>query len=679
MIRNEIRKLFTNPYMWGVLLFCVVMNCVVMIYGNAEDFKPEQYKDLWQQFLLEDANISDEITNAKDKVKEYKQSGMEEKEKLYDRFAKELESTNSYKGYRQEILDNAKNASLFTFFSENSYAKKNIEKTASHFKKMRMIETIAEPSLGIEKIFTYKTGIIVLFLILFLGYLLFIKESEAGVAGLLYVTRFGKKRLFLTKVTAHIVGTAVATIAIYGCNYLILQNQYGIGSWNRSIQSVFAYRSCGMELSVGEFLFFGINTLMVIMLVLTVFIDFICVCGKNTLPSIMLFFTCVLLCIIVYVEIPMNSTLNCIKYLDPIFLLNVGEILGKYVNINIFGNPVSYLVVVVVIYSLVLLFSLLIGMFEFSRLKEGCRKKKILRRFFRNKDKRIVLGYDSLFRYEMYKVIKGGKIIIVFALFLIISIFYSYQSHLVFEDEDEYYYYTYMKKLDGEKTTQKNDYIKKEKEKFQVLKQKQEKMIEEEKTEDLMVISEELRPIHGFEKLLEREEYLNKNNINAYVYEGGYERLMNFSKNKDNNVLMIIGMLLLTFSLCSVFTQDHEIGQKMLLQATLHGRKRIVYNKIFVSMTIVLFSFLIIWGPQFLVYYRLYGLNGIGESIKCIGVGENIGGPIWLWMLLGYGVRLGIMIAYSGFFLYISNKLKRMFISIISMSLIIAILFFVFI
>lgn len=48
----------------------------------------------------------------------------------------------------------------------------------------------------------------------------------------------------------------------------------------------------------------------------------------------------------VYVQIPMNSNLNWLKYIDPAYCLNAGDITGKYVNINILGEPVSYPVVV---------------------------------------------------------------------------------------------------------------------------------------------------------------------------------------------------------------------------------------------------------------------------------------------------------------------------------------------
>ena len=63
-------------------------------------------------------------------------------------------------------------------------------------------------------------------------------------------------------------------------------------------------------------------------------------------------------------------------------------------------------------------------------------------------EKRFLKGHDSLFRYELYKVRKGGRVGMILFLFLIVSCFLSYQSHLIFDDEDEYYYYTYMKQLE---------------------------------------------------------------------------------------------------------------------------------------------------------------------------------------------------------------------------------------
>ena len=190
-----------------------------------------------------------------------------------------------------------------------------------------------------------------------------------------------------------------------------------------------------------------------------------------------------------------------------------------------------------------------------------------------------------------------------------------------------------------------------------------------------MILSEDLRPVHGFEKVVERNNYINKHNLPAYVYEGGYVKLMDLSK--ENGILMTLGLLLLTFSLCSVFTQDYETGQKMLLQATLLGRKKMAHKKILVSVFITIISFGIIYLPQFITFYRLYGLVGITEPVGCMGIQSGMEMPIWLWLVFGYVIRLIIMLAYSGFFLFISNKIKSAFVTLTVMSIVIIIVFFV--
>ena len=44
MIRNEISKIVKSPYMWGVLLFCILINCGILCFENTEDFSSSQYK-----------------------------------------------------------------------------------------------------------------------------------------------------------------------------------------------------------------------------------------------------------------------------------------------------------------------------------------------------------------------------------------------------------------------------------------------------------------------------------------------------------------------------------------------------------------------------------------------------------------------------------------------------------
>ena len=44
--------------------------------------------------------------------------------------------------------------------------------------------------------------------------------------------------------------------------------------------------------------------------------------------------------------------------------------------------------------------------------------------------------------------------------------------------------------------------------------------------EAVVQIGESQRPYQGFERAVQREEYLKENKYDAFVYEGGYLRLM---------------------------------------------------------------------------------------------------------------------------------------------------------
>lgn len=65
--------------------------------------------------------------------------------------------------------------------------------------------------------------------------------------------------------------------------------------------------------------------------------------------------------------------------------LNAGDIIGKYVNINILGEPVSYPVVVMAVYFLLLLISMICGMIGFSKMKEESRKSGLFNFVFNEK------------------------------------------------------------------------------------------------------------------------------------------------------------------------------------------------------------------------------------------------------------------------------------------------------
>ena len=672
MVRNEGVKLLKNPYAWGILLVCVILNLVFFLYVDQEVYSGKEYRELWQAYLSGGNSSQEEIQRAREEKEQCSENGMEAKKELYTRYLYELNSAATYGEYREGILANARKMVLFSSFSDGSFARKNVDKTAGHFAQMEPVEITEAPSLGVEKFFSPVTAALELIFLFWAGYLLFIQENENGIRSLLYVTRYGKTRLFLAETGVHILCVAAATLVMYSSNFLILNAQYGLGDLNRSIQSVPEYRSCGNVLSVGGFLLLGTAVIMYLLASLTVVIGFLCVWGKRTIFSVLLFFGCVAVSVLCYIQIPINSALGWLKYVNPVFCLDMGEVLGKYVNLNLFGNPVSYLPAVISIYAAAACVCFLLSWRGYCRIEsEG--KRRILFCWRKRGRDHAADSHMNLFRYEMFKVRKGGHVGIVFVFFLVLSVFFSYQDRLIFEDEDEYYYYTYMRELAGERTDEKSAYLREEQNRFSELKKEQEKWLKEGEVEAVVQIGESLRPYRGFERVVQREEYLKENKYEAFVYEGGYLRLMD-PRDRGNRMLLLFGMVVLTFSLCSVFALDKERGQEMFLTLTRRGKTPRTRRKLLCAAVLCFLSFLVVYVPQFYVFLRLYGLDGAGELFGCLQpegwfgwFGSGL--PIWCWLVCQYVFRLLFMGVFGGIVLFFSARLKNVFLTVISMSL----------
>lgn len=681
MVRNEGYKLLKNPYAWGILFVCVILNIIFFLYGNRELYSGSEYRELWQAYLSGGNSSQEEIRRAEEEQKQSSDNGMEAKEELYTRYVYELTSAAAYGEYREGILENAKRMAFFSTFSEGSFARKNVDKTARHFAQMEPVEIMEAPSLGVEKFFSPVTAALQLVFLMFAGYLLFIQENENGIRSLLYVTRHGRTRLFAAKTGAHLLCMVVITLIMYGSNFLLLNHQYGFGDLRRSIQSVPEYCSCGITVSVGGFLLLGEGVLLYLFASLTALLGCLCIWGKKTIFSVLLLSACAAVSVVLYIQVPLNSALGWLKYVNPVFCLDVGEIVGKYVNLNLFGSPVSYLPAVLFIYAVLMGVCIALSRKGYCQMASGGKGlflswRKMISFYRKKKGAGFVAGsHMNLFRYEMFKIRKGGHISTVFVFFFVLSVLFSYQDRLIFGDEDEYYYYSYMTELAGKRTEEKSVWLQEERKHFEELKEEQEKWLSAGQTDAVIRLGESVRPYPGLQRALQREEYLKQNGYDAFVYEGGYQKLVDLN-DKDNRMLLLFGMLLLTFALCNVFALDWEKGQEMLLQTTRYGKAKRTRKKLFCAAFLCILSFLAVYGPRFYMFLRLYGFDGAGEPTGCLQpegwFGQFVSGmPVWFWLVCQFLFRFLLMGLSGGVVLFFSARLKNVFMTVTCMSLLI--------
>lgn len=665
MLKYELKKVLGRPVVWGIMLGIMVINVLFFCLLQPEKFSRKEYKSLWSQYEQSGKTVEKEIQMLEESKRKLGESEAK-KSSLYEQLLLELNSIAGYGTYRQQIQRNVQKMSLLSSFNKSgSFALKNIEKTGEHFAKMPMVSVKAAPSVGVEKFFSLHTACLAVILLLYFGYLLFVQESENGIATLLKTTYHGKIRLCISKFVAHFLSMLVIVVLLYGSNYFVLQYLYGLGNLSRSIQSVLAYVSCGTVMSVGGFLLSGVVLLVFLLLALLIILDAICVISEHAILSFLSTIVLTVLLLVIHCFIPLNSYLGWLKYLSPTICLNVGEVIGKYVNLNLFGVPVTYCYVTIILYGIISLLGFFLMVVFFCKIrKKSCKSNWT----WPKRRKRRKKYSFSLFYFEFFKIRKTGHTFLVVVFFLAMSVLVSYRGELLFEDEDEFYYYTYMKELAGNVSEAKKEYLKDEDKRFQNIRRNQQKMMLSGKNDEFALneISKALHPYVGFCRAKEKRDFLEKYKLSTYVYESGYKQLFSMKDNKENLLLLLMGMLLLAFLLSPVFAADKEQNMEELLSLTKNGHSKRTKSKFLCAGLLCVGTFFVLYAPQFVTFCRLYGLAGIGAPVQCIGKWLRVGirVPIWIWMLIMYYIRLLVLGGISGVILLVSNRTKSIFVTI---------------
>lgn len=661
MIWNELKKVVRRPVVCGIFLLTIIMNMVMLAAVSRESFSPQSYRTLWDNFGQTEGCLQDALQDKwEDEQEQNFLTGQAERE-LYNRYEKEQEHLTSYEEYRQNILQDAEKMQNFPVFAKNMFARENIRKTAEHFRRMPQVEVKPDPSLGVEKFFSRITAVFSLIFMFLVGYFLFIREKENELMVLLSITKRGKRPLCFSKLAAHMIAVAFHAMFLYAGNYFVLGYQYGFGDLGRSIQSVLAYRSCGFTFSVGSFLVAGVVLAVLILMALALLLDLFCICCGSLIYSAIGILLAAGLSVLAYAGLALNSSAGWLKYISPAFCLDVGEILGKYVNIEFMGNAVYYPYAIASVYGMLAVASFCLSCFLYGRTRDY---ERINFKYGKAKKRQKKIRM-SVFLFEWKKICKNSHAGFLFLLFLILSISISYKERLIFDDEDEYYYYSYMKQVSGERTEEKTQFLEQTKQDFTNLKKKKDELLqmggqEEQNMEMLEELNRKLRPYNGFMKLVKRESYLEQNRLSAYVYDTGFKNLVSFRDNKENRLLIWLSMLMLILLLSSVFAADREQGFETLLNLTAQKAK-MKRSKIVISMLLAFLAFAVLHCPQFVAFLRLYGTSGFTESIACIKMTSVFGSrvPVWFWLAWHYLKILVWMLLVGCGILVLSARLKR--------------------
>lgn len=523
----------------------------------------------------------------------------------------ELDTVANYSQFLEDVQTKANQLSNISIFNngKSGYDRANIEKTAAVYAGMHNVKIEYSPQKGLYTALDYQfTDLILLAAMLLLASLLVRQERDSGMLSLVRSMPGGRFKTALAKLMALAVSLLVVLVLMYGVNLIYCGLTFGLGSLNRSIQSVPALMRCTMQITVGEYLgrfllakWAGtfVMGLWVMLAALWARCAFSGWCGALALPAAQW---------LIRELIPATSHFNVIKYANLVSLLRTNELLGNYRNLYWFDTPISLPFVEwlsAVLYGMALALGFcwlfcrgqLLAAPAFAGLRRKAAKTKA----------------TTVFRQETRKLFAlcgAGVILLVFVGYQTWQTVNT-QSYL---DAEEIYYTYYMKKLEGPYTEKTYQTLLELNEEFEPIRQLNRDLqagkISEEMYQAQMGAYYGLQEKMGvFQQILYNNVAYIKENPKAHlVYESGWEKLFGLQGDGDLRDTLLAGIVSCV-CFTGLFAFEHKGGMKRVVMATPLGRRHTVRRKLAAGSIGAVLITCITCLPRFIVVVRDYWLS----------------------------------------------------------------------
>ncbi len=604
LFRYELKKLQCQHIFWIIVVLCISFNGVLLAFqANRESIAPKMEKEEIEDFEL----VSD------------------------------------YQDYLDQIQKDAKKMAQVSIFRDKAaFSTRNIEKTARDFGHLYHIQPQPGYSKGIKTAVSQEgTDYIMVLLLIALCISLWAEEKQSGLLKLIAPTEKGRHHTLAAKLAVMAFFAVLLVVTLYGQNFVFAGLRYGFGELLRPIQSIGAYWTCALGISLRSFflLFFGIK--LIYCLMLGTLFSAICIWTTTMLQTILADILLLGVNAALFFGVKENSLVMAFKYLNLYYPLHTDRFLTVYKNVNLFGYPVNVLNISIGLLLVLVVFFLWLSarmLFGVSYLRENgfVRKKRSFR---------IRQHAGGLLHFEYLKLVRKNGVIWILVFFSLIQICRTY-SYQFFQQTDEIYVKKYMDYLSGPVTESVKSYVEEENARYAELYEKL------DATEDLREqsrIRQELLPAEAwlrvnkeYERILASERTGNAEL--CIVYPEGYCQIMGENDKRD---LTKAAVLCVLFCIClaGIFSQDAGCGMDHLIFSTPGGRKDSVRAKNRISFLTAFFLFILVYGADFLMIQLKIGMQQWQAPIQSLGIFDDYpsGLRLWQYIALLYFVRFAGM------------------------------------
>ena len=492
--------------------------------------------------------------------------------RLFAQLQNEYNTVAGYGDFLQSVQTKANQLSGISIFQNDrtGYDLKNIELTAQVYAGLTETPIDYFPQKGLYTAISYAfTDLILLASMLLLALILVRQERDSGLLSLVRSLPGGRLKTALAKLAAFAASLLVVLTVLYGVNLAYCSASFGLGSLNRTIQSVPALMRCTMQITVGQYLLRFLLAKWAGAFVMGLWVMLAALVAKRAAAGWVGALALPLAMYGIRAAIPATSHWNVVKYANMVSLLQTNELLGNYRNLFWFGSPVS-LPLVEWLTAAVLgggLFAIFCAVFAKAQLLPTAKRS-------------LTLPFSHTTRATSVPREEGRKLLLMngaavfLAAFLAFGIYQGVTSES-YIDADEIYYAYYMKHISGPWRTESYNWLTEQGKEFAPMLEVQRRVIGGELSSDAMLAYSSLQQKYTvYQQIVQSNiQYYLKQNPGAWlVYETGYKKLFGFTGTADVQDTLLAGLLCaLCFS--GLFAMERKGGMDEILAATPLGRK----------------------------------------------------------------------------------------------------------
>ena len=390
LIRFELRKVFSGNIKNFALLL-ILVNTAVFYVGmipRIPSAEQMEYEKIWrekageqggsieekQQYLEEqtaDYGLLMTYLGAPDVMTEEEKKAVTERfrdtdylemesEELYAESAAlgqimtEYASVAEYGSFVDEMESRAKAMLGVSIFENSRFSAANIRKTVEDFADVKELEVTPADGRYLEPMQNfYLTDILCIVMICLFCFRLFGFDHDSGMGNLIHTAPAGRTALRFAQLTAVWLTAALSAALLYGGNLLQTAVLTGAENLGVYVQGIAAFRNVAFPCTVGTYLLLYLAGKILSALLSASVCQFFCVKFGGGKTAWLFFAGVTAASFFLWFLVPDSPALKLFRYLNPVGIFDMKQILGNYQNLNLFSVPVS-LLSAAVIFTLVL-------------------------------------------------------------------------------------------------------------------------------------------------------------------------------------------------------------------------------------------------------------------------------------------------------------------------------------